>query len=72
LITGTSIVLWTLSAILAVGIWWGLNEKKKTRDTLLRELARMDPERREKLLTRLSPRLQTEVRQQLMERFRLS
>jgi hypothetical protein len=72
LITGTSIALWALSAILAVGIWWGLNEKKKTRDTLLRELAAMDPERREKLLTRLSPRLQTEVRQQLMERFRLS
>ena len=72
MITGTSIALWALSAILATGIWWGLNEKKKTRDKLLRELVAMDPDRREKLLTRLSPKLQTEVRQQLMERFRLS
>jgi hypothetical protein len=71
-ITGTSIALWALSAVLAAGIWWGLNEKKKTRDKLLRELVAMDPDRREKLLTRLSPKLQTEVRQQLMERFRLS
>ena len=72
MITGTSIALWAVSAVLAVGLWWGINEKKKTRDKLLHELAAMDPERREKLLTRLSPKLQTEVRQQLMERFRLS
>jgi hypothetical protein len=71
MITGTSITLWALSAALAAGIGWSRYEKKKARDKLLRELAAMDPDRREKLLSRLSPRLQTEVRQQLMQHFRL-
>ena len=69
---GTSIELWAVCAILAAGIGWSRYDKKKTRDKLLRELLAMEPERREKLLTRLRPELQIELRQQLMERFRSS
>jgi hypothetical protein len=69
---GTSIELWAACAILAAGIGWSRYDKKRTRDKLLRELLAMDPERREKLLTRLRPELQIELRQQLMERFRSS
>ena len=68
----TSITLWAICALLAAGIAWSRYEKKRTRDKFLRELAAMDRERREKLLQRLRPELQTEMRQHLMERFRLS
>jgi hypothetical protein len=37
----------------------------------VRDFAAMDPERREKLLSRLQPELQMEIRQELMKRFRL-
>ena len=69
---GTSITIWVICALLATGIAWSRYEKKRTRDKFLRELAAMDRERREKLLSRLRPELQTEMRQHLMERFRLS
>ena len=69
--TGTSIALWVASTLLAAGVAWSRYEKKRTRDKFLRELAAMEPERREKLLTRLRPELQAELRAQLMERFRL-
>jgi hypothetical protein len=72
MITGTSVVVWVVCALLAAGVAWSRYEKKKTRDKFLRELAAMDPERREKLLNRLSPKLATELREHLMERFRLS
>ncbi|HJX24653.1 MAG TPA: hypothetical protein VJ252_00730 [Chthoniobacterales bacterium] len=72
MITGTSIVVWTVSAVLAAGIGWSRYEKKKTRDKYLAELAKLDPARREELLNRLSPSLQPEVRQQLMQRYGLS
>jgi hypothetical protein len=38
----------------------------------VRELAAMDPERREKVLNRLNPRLAMEAREQLMKRFRIT
>lgn len=41
------------------------------RHKLVRELAAMDPDRREKMLARLDPKLALELREQLMERFRL-
>ncbi|MEN3369628.1 MAG: hypothetical protein V7609_1771 [Verrucomicrobiota bacterium] len=69
---GTSITIWAICALLAAGIAWSRYEKKRTRDKFLRELAAMDPLRREKLLSRLRPELQNEMRQHLMERFRLS
>jgi len=70
-ITGTDITVWIISALIALGIGWSKYSKYKTRDKLVRELAAMDPERREKLLSRLQPDLQLEMRQELMKRFRL-
>ena len=63
--------MWTISALLAIGIGWSRYAKWKMRDKLVRELANMDAERREKMLDRLTPKLAMEVRQQLMERFRI-
>ncbi len=71
MITASSIAFWLVCALLAAGVAWSRYEKKKTRDKLLRELTAMDFERREKLLNRLSPKLSTELREQLMERFRM-
>ena len=72
MISWTTITVWTVSALLAAGIGWSRYEKKKTRDKLLSDLAAMDRERREKLLSRLQPDVQTEIRQQLMLRYGLS
>jgi hypothetical protein len=72
MITGTSIAVWIICALLAAGVAWSRYEKKKTRDKMLRELAAMDPDRREKVLNRLSPKLATELREHLMDRFRIS
>jgi len=71
MITERDITVWIISAFLAIGIGWSRYAKWKTRDNLVRELAAMDPDRREKVLSRLDPRLATEVRQQLMKRFRM-
>jgi hypothetical protein len=38
---------------------------------MVREFAAMSPEQREKLLSRLQPELQMEIREELMKRFRL-
>jgi hypothetical protein len=72
MISWTTITVWAVSALLAAGIGWSRYEKKKTRDKFLAELAAMDREHREKLLSRLQPDVQTEIRQQLMLRFGLS
>lgn len=71
MITERDITVWIISAFLAIGIGWSRYAKWKTRDKLVRELAAMDQDRREKVLSRLDPRLATEVRQQLMKRFRM-
>lgn len=71
-ISFSSIVLWFICLLLAVGVAWTRYEKKKTRDRFLRELVAMDPDRREKVLSRLRPDMQTDLRQQLMERYRIS
>jgi len=71
-ISWTTITVWVISAVLAVGIGWSRYEKKKTRDKYLAQLAAMEREDRERLLLRLNPALQTEVRQQLMQRYGLS
>ena len=67
-VSGTSIAVWAIALLLAVGIAWTSYEKKKTRDKFLRELIAMDPARREKLLSRLRPDIQNDLRRQLMER----
>lgn len=72
MISWTEITVWAISAILAVGIGWSRYEKKKTRDKFLAELAAMERDHREKLLNRLQPAIQAEIRQQLMHRYGLS
>ena len=72
MITGTEITVWTISALLAIGVGWSRYAKWKTRDKLVRELAAMDPERREKLLSRMRPDIAMEARQELMRRFHMS
>ena len=68
----SSIVLWVICLLLAVGVAWSRYDKKKTRDKFIRELIAMDPERREKVLSRLRPEIAMDLRQQLMERYRIS
>ena len=71
-VTATTITIWVVCLLLAAGVAWSRYEKKRTRDKFLRELIAMDPVRREKVLSRLRPEIQTDLRQQLMERFRIS
>jgi hypothetical protein len=69
-ITGTDIAIWVGSGLLALGIGWSKYFKYKTREKMVREFAAMNPEQREKLLGRLQPKLQMEIREELMKRFR--
>ena len=71
MITERDVTVWIISALLAIGIGWSRYAKWKTRDKLVRELAAMDADRREKVLDRLDPKLATEIRQQLMKRYRM-
>ena len=71
MITERDITVWIISAFLAIGIGWSRYAKWRTRDKIVRELAAMDPDRREKVLSRMNPRLAMEMREQLMKRFRM-
>ena len=71
MITATDITVWTISGVLAIGIGLSSYAKRKTRDKLVRELAAMEPERRQKVFQRLNPKLAMEIREQLMERFQI-
>jgi len=71
-ITLTAIILWAICLLLAAGVAWTRYDKKKTRDKFLRELIAMDPVRREKVLSRLRPDMQMDLRRELMERYRIS
>jgi hypothetical protein len=71
-VSGTDITIWILSALLALGIGCGKYAKWKTRNKLVRDLAAMEPERREKVLSRMSPEVAMEARQELMRRFHIS
>jgi len=70
-VSTTDLVVWIISALIAIGIGWSKYAKYKTRDKLVRDLAAMDPDRREKILSRLNPEEAMELRQDLMRRFRL-
>jgi hypothetical protein len=72
LVTGTDIAVWIISALLAIGIGCSKYAKWRTRNKLVRELAAMDPERREKVLSRMNPERAMEARQELMRRFHMS
>ena len=71
MITERDITVWAISALLAIGIGWSRYLKWRTRDKVVRDLAAMNPDRREKMLSRLSPKLAIEVREELMKRFRM-
>ena len=71
MVSTTDIVVWTLSGLLAVSIGLSKYSKYKAREKMVRDFAAMEPEQREKLLRRLQPDLQMEIRQELMKRFRL-
>jgi hypothetical protein len=72
LVTATDITVWIISALLAIGIGFSKYAKWRTRNKLVRDLVAMDPERREKILSRMSPELAMEARQELMRRFHIS
>jgi hypothetical protein len=72
LVTATDITVWIISALLAIGIGLSKYAKWRTRNRLVRDLAAMDRERREKVLTRMNPELAMEARQELMRRFHIS
>ncbi len=65
------IAVWAASALLAIGLGWSRYLKTKSRNDLLRQLAGMDPEVRKKMLSRYNPQLAMELRQELLERFRI-
>ena len=70
--SATDVTVWIVSALLALGIGLGKYAKWKTRNKLVRDLAAMEPERREKVLSRMSPEVAMEARQELMRRFHIS
>ena len=69
LVTATDITIWIISVLLALGIGWGKYSKWNARNELVRELAAMDLDRREKVLSRMNPVQAMEARQELMRRF---
>ena len=71
LVTSTDITVWVVSALLALGIGAGKYAKWNARNRLVRELAAMDRERREKVLSRMNPAQAMEARQELMRRFNI-
>jgi hypothetical protein len=71
-VTATDITVWIISALLAMGIGLSKYAKWRTRNKLVRDLAAMDHERREKVLNRMNPALAMEARQELMRRFHIS
>jgi negative regulator of sigma E activity len=71
LVTTTDITVWIVSALLALGIGAGKYAKWKSRNQLVRQLAAMDRERREKVLSRMNPTQAMEARQELMRRFNI-
>ena len=71
LVTATDITVWIVSVLLALGIGASKYAKWKARNRLVRELAAMDRDRREKVLSRMNPGQSMEARQELMRRFNI-
>ncbi|MEO7166935.1 MAG: hypothetical protein ABI787_00915 [Spartobacteria bacterium] len=71
MIEGRELTVWAVSALLAVGVGWSRYSKAKTHNNLVRDLAAMEPEQRKKMLSRLTPKVAMEARQDLLERFRI-
>ena len=71
LVTSTDITVWIVSVLLALGIGVSKYAKWNAGNRLVRELAAMDRERREKVLSRMNPGQAMEARQELMRRFNI-
>ena len=71
LVTSRDITVWIVSVLLALGIGVSKYAKWQARNRLVRELAAMDRERREKVLSRMNPGQAMEARQELMRRFNI-
>ena len=71
LVTATDVTVWIVSALLALGIGSAKYAKWRARNQLVRELAAMDRDRREKMLSRMNPERAMEARQELMRRFNI-
>ena len=71
LVTSTDITVWIVSVLLALGIGVSKYAKWKSGNRLVRELAAMDRERRENVLSRMNPAQAMEARQELMRRFNI-
>ena len=71
MVSNTDIAVWSISGLLAIGIGASKYSKYKSRQKMVRDFAAMDPEQRERLLSRLQPEMQMEIRQELMKRFRV-
>ena len=65
------IAVWGAAALLTIGMGWSRYAKVKSRNNLVRQLAAMSVEQRKKMLSRLNPKVALEVRQELLERFRI-
>ena len=65
------VAVWAAAALLTIGIGWSRYAKVKSRNNLVRQLAAMNVEQRKKMLSRLNPKVALEVRQELLERFRI-
>ena len=72
MMSGTTLTVWLICGLLALGVGWSRYEKRKTRDKILRELIAMDPKRRETVLNRLNPKLAMELREDLLERYQIT
>jgi len=68
-VTTTDLIVWGISAIMAIAVGWSRYVKHTTREKLVTELAAMDQEKREKILSRLNPKEAIELRERLMRRF---
>jgi len=71
-VTNIDLTVWIISALLAIGVGCSRYAKWKTRDKLVRDLAAMDRERREKVLSYLNSDLAMQAREDLMRRFNIS
>lgn len=65
------LAVWIVSGLLAIGIGWSRYAKARAHSDLVRRIAAMDVEQRKKMLSRLNPKVAMEVRQDLLERFRI-
>jgi hypothetical protein len=68
-VTKTDLVVWSISAAMAIAVGWSRYVKHKTRERLVSELAAMDAAKREKILSRLNPKEAIVLRERLMRRF---